>query len=815
MYKRNFLKLGIGIGIVMGILTGCASRISIGESNDKMQSESADNKADANQDGTASLTAYEVIPETFSLKFQKGSESVVVSQPGDERLVENFKQENGVSSWLYPEEKTAVTITPAEDYLQVVIRSEAETDNEFNWPVIMGDQYYLPLGEGKRVPKDDPVWNGYLKGKSFAVMEQLSMPFWAVAQGDHAIVTVLENPYRSQLLFSDAEENSFTLNHAYPKIDPQKEQKFRFYLTENDPVAAAKIYRGYVMEKGDFVTLKEKETKNPDIQKLYGAPHIYLWGEFIISPENVNWQAFRRGMNSSAIDNSAKDSNVKYSSTKDSNATGNSEIDNKINPGVIDSLKSSIEQLESGEEAINAFAEIETQDYVSEYQKDIICRALSEVLKKDDFYREDIMKVQDSFMQKCIEKGLDRMNESEKLQFNKHALAVNLPEIFSEADTWMNQETVNLVRDLKDSGIDRAWIGLNSWEQAFAKPELVETAVSLGYLMGPYDSYHSIHKPGEEQWITAKFSDSSLYENAVIEDENGEKITGFQDVGRKLNPTLSIPAVKQRLAGIEENGMPFNSWFIDCDATGEIYDDYTPEHITTQQEDLQARLERMAWIRDSRKVIGSEGGNDFAASTIAFAHGIELQSFSWMDEDMKSNKDSEYYIGKYYNPKGGAAERFTRQVPVKELYAQIFLNPTYDVPLFKLVYNDSVITTYHWDWSTFKIKDKVGDRMLREVLYNVPPLYHLDRTEWEKYKTPITEHTAVWSGFSKEAVLQEMTDFKYITEDGMVQMTEYGDQLQAVANYTDADYQYEKQNIPAHSVLLEQNGNQVIYTPEK
>ena len=52
-------------------------------------------------------------------------------------------------------------------------------------------------------------------------------------------------------------------------------------------------------------------------------------------------------------------------------------------------------------------------------------------------------------------------------------------------------------------------------------------------------------------------------------------------------------------------------------------------------------------------VIGSEGGNDFAASTIAYAHGIELKSFSWMDEDMKSNKDSEFYIGNYYNPSGG------------------------------------------------------------------------------------------------------------------------------------------------------------------
>ena len=54
----------------------------------------------------------------------------------------------------------------------------------------------------------------------------------------------------------------------------------------------------------------------------------------------------------------------------------------------------------------------------------------------------------------------------------------------------------------------------------------------------------------------------------------------------------------------------------------------------------------MAYIRDQyRFVVGSEGGNDFAASTIAFAHGIELKTFSWMDDDMKKNRDSEYYIG--------------------------------------------------------------------------------------------------------------------------------------------------------------------------
>lgn len=789
MTKRKLLNLCLGIGVIMGVLTGCASKISTDETNDKVQHQETNDNVQSkstkfNEPGdenvNTSSPAYEVNPETFTLEVKKGKETVVVSQPGEQRLVENFTQEKGVTSWLYPKEKIAVTITPAEDYLEVSVRSEEEMDNEFNWPVISGDMYYLPLGEGKRVPKDDPVWNNYLKGTSVSVMEQLSMPFWAAAQGENAVVTVLENPYRSELMFSETSENIFTLKHEYPEIDPEKEQRFRFYLTENDPVAAAKIYRSYVMEKGQFVTLKEKEAQNPDIQKLYGAPHIYLWGELIISSEDVNWQAFRGSIDSS----------------------------------VMEWLKTRIAQLESGDEAINALDEIKSQDYVGEYQKDIVCRALSEILKHDDFYQEEALHIQDPFMQSCIKKGLDNLSESEQLQFHKHALAANLPEVFLEVDNWMNQETVNLVRELKENGIDHAWIGLNNWEQAYAKPELVATAVSKDYLIGPYDSYHSIHKPGEEQWITAAFQDTSLYENAVIEDKNGEKITGFQNVGRKLNPTLSIPAVEHRLQSIEGNGVGFNSWFIDCDATGEIYDDYTPEHLTTQQEDLQARLERMSLIRDSNKVIGSEGGSDFAASTIAFAHGIELQSFSWMDEDMKNNKDSEYYIGKYYNPKGGAAERFTRQVPVKEQYAQIFLNPKYDVPLYKLVYNDSVITTYHWDWSTFKIKDKVEDRMLREVLYNVPPLYHLDSTEWEKYKTAITSHTAAWSQFSKEAVQEEMTDFEYLTDDGLVQMTNYGEQLTAVANFTDADFQYENQNIPAHSVLMEQNGNSVIYTPE-
>ena len=225
----------------------------------------------------------------------------------------------------------------------------------------------------------------------------------------------------------------------------------------------------------------------------------------------------------------------------------------------------------------------------------------------------------------------------------------------------------------------------NSWEQAYENrswSKLRSARIISSPATTPTIRFTSRTR---EQWITAQFDDQSLYENAVIRDHNGKPESGFQNVGRKLNPTLSLPVVKNRMEDhYVQPACRLTPGLSDCDATGEIYDDYTPSHITTQEEDLAARLERMSYIRDQyHLVIGSEGGNDFAASDIAYAHGIELKTFAWMDEDMKKNRDSDYYIGKYYNPNGGAAEHFSKRIPVKDQYHTIFVDPKYDTPSFQ------------------------------------------------------------------------------------------------------------------------------------
>ena len=124
------------------------------------------------------------------------------------------------------------------------------------------------------------------------------MPFWISSAGDYAVLFIMEDPFHTKIGFRQNPDLTFSLNNEFPAIDTDRTKQFRIYLTDNDPVSAAKLYRKYVRETDWFITLEQKAESNPMIRKLYGAPFIYLWGERLISPEDVNWPAFRTAIGS-------------------------------------------------------------------------------------------------------------------------------------------------------------------------------------------------------------------------------------------------------------------------------------------------------------------------------------------------------------------------------------------------------------------------------------------------------------------------------------------------------------------------------------
>ena len=383
---------------------------------------------------------------------------------------------------------------------------------------------------------------------------------------------------------------------------------------------------------------------------------------------------------------------------------------------------------------------------------------------------------------------IERIPEAEKLLGAAHVYL------------WGDGLSVKLLERFAESGLDRLWLGVDSWQDGFRHPTAVAKARELGYLIGPYDSYHSIHHPNEKDtWETAQF-DLSLYETGAIVNADGTKNRGFKKKGYHLSPLVAQPYVEDRVNGIVAQ-MPtdFNTWFIDCDAYGELFDDYSSSHPATQLDDMNARLARIAWIRDTHKmVVGSEGGAAYAATTIHFAHGMMVPVIGWGDPDMKT-KDSPYYIGGYWPPEGPAIH--IKQVPLKPNYLYHYYDPRFRLPLYQIVFHDSVITTNHWGSGSLKFENAIETLALLELLYNVPPLYHLNMVEFSKHKAWIQRHYAFLSPLHRHIGGQAMTGFEWLTDNRQVQRTEFGDAVELFANFGTDPFEYEGVMIPSRSVV--------------
>ncbi|MGW6381356.1 glycoside hydrolase [Peribacillus butanolivorans] len=726
---------------------------------------------------------FNVDPETFAFEVESNGVTERVSEPLADMEVSNLKDDENIISWTYLEQGIDVAIEKKDKYVDVTIKSSKDEENLFSWPSVKGDGYMLPLNQGKYIPSNDSIWRSYLNEKKMKVIEAFSMQFFAVDKSEYSVVYIIKNPYNNEIAFNTENDIEFTFNHEFPTINEQKEYGFRIYVTEKNPVDIAKTYKNYLIEQGDFKSLADKAEENSNIEKLYGAPHAYFWDRTVISEGNIEWAILRDA------------------------------IPEKLKLWIQGLLTTKVED---GSELSLAFEDLNSVDYVDKYTKNRIINSLSAVMQLKEFYNPEVFTETNKEIQRLLNRGIENLNPVELIDLNKRLLKSVLGNAVDPIEQWADANTVEVIKDMKDSGLENMWIGLDDWQEGFIKPELVTEAEDMGYLIGTYDSYHSIHEPGKEKWETAKFKDTSLYENATVTNKDGNKIEGFQGAGRKLNPTLAMPSVKERVTSILNTGLAFNSWFLDTDGTGEIYDDYTPEHVTTEEEDIHARIKRMEYLqKEWNMVVGTEGGNDFANKNVAFAHGIETPSFSWMDKDMSKNKESDYYVGRYYSSTGGVPELFSKQIPLKNKYKKLFLDSNYTIPLYKLVYNDSVITTYWWGWGTLKIEDEISNRMLYEVLYNVPPLYHIDKHEWEKHKETIVRHSKVWSNFSKKAITEEMTGFKIISDDRLVQMTEFGEALSVVANFSEDEFNFQGETIPGKSLLIIDGNSNTIYTPKK
>jgi hypothetical protein len=665
----------------------------------------------------------------------------------------------------------------------------AERPGEFAWPVIEGDPgaraFIMPFNEGSYVPTDHAGWIGRLTGRDpIDTTEGLSMPFFGIDHGDFTLTYIATNQFGNEIQFTERDGRlGLRFAHRFGRLWEKKEFGFVIRRGGPSPIEPARQYRRWLVEQGGFVSMREKIAQLPAAEKLLGAAHIYLWGDAPLSHHNVlDWQGLA------------------------------SKLSGADRTGPAEHIWGRLD-----DETRGYIADAATQRRPQFWLRRHVADALSKLLLERDFFDAAAWKGIRLPAEAVALADEDALNEAEYRQLNMMALAAAFPGVFAPHETWGDGFSVKMMDAFAEAGLDRLWLGANSWQAGCNHPQAVARAEELGYLVGPYDSYDSVHDPdagADDTWETAQF-DRALYETGGMVKWNGEKRTGFQRKGYHLSPIAARPYVEKRVNGIfEVLPAPFNSWFIDCDAYGNLFDDYSELHPGTAEDDMNARLDRMAWIRDTfRLVIGSERGAGFAAPVMHFAHGMTTGAFgSWGDDEMNKDKESPYYLGAWWPP--DAPGVFVKQVPLKPVYYTFHYDPAYRLPLYQTVFHDSVVTTHHWQRHSLKFTDQIDTVALTELLYTVPPLYHMNLDELEKHRDTILAHYGVFSPLHREIATLPMKDFAWLTEDRMVQRTSFGDSVTVTANFREKEWHGEGLDVPARSVLIRRRGaDEIVYTP--
>jgi hypothetical protein len=686
------------------------------------------------------------------------------------------------ATWSIPDQ--GLSVRAAIDGTTLELSFEAKHAGDITWPIVVGAApiraLILPAAEGSYVPVDDEQWTKWLTTRDpLDTTVDLSMPFVGVDVGSATITYLLPNIFDNEVAFKAADNRlGFSIAHTFRKNWKVKQWSVRVSVGNNSPVEPARTYRQYLLQTKQFVSLADKIKKTPDAEKLLGAAQAYIWGDGPIARGDVkNWKSLATQL-----------------------------LAEKDKPTVGGRIMALLDK-----DTTQAVSDLVSEEWPDDFNKGLLASGLSDLLERRDFYIEGLSAPDDA--KTILAKGAEHLTPAEICRANSVILFAAYSDLFNPIATWGDGVSNKFLDKLRESGFDRMALWTSDWRGLRDRPEIVTHAKEIGYLLGPYDSYNGIHRHDQKNtWETSQFDDPDLYESGAMIKADGTKRTGFNKIGHMLSPIAARPAVEARVRKLL-NDIPANTVFVDCDAFGQFYDDYNPAHPCTQLDDMNERLSRMSWIRDTfGAVISSEGGSSFAAPVIHSSQGIATTGMGWGDKEM-SDRSSKYFLGRYYPNE--APDVFFKRVPLKDEYWHIYLDPRYRLPLFEVALHDSVINTHHWSFGSRKVEDPRGDRELTELLYGLPPLYHLNLAEFAKTKAILAKHYAFFSPLHRKTATLPMTNFKFLAVDQTVQQSTFGDNITLIANFGDKSFTAGDDTIPPGQILEKDGSAKSLYEADK
>ncbi|MGX1777657.1 glycoside hydrolase [Nocardia brasiliensis] len=347
---------------------------------------------------------------------------------------------------------------------------------------------------------------------------------------------------------------------------------------------------------------------------------------------------------------------------------------------------------------------------------------------------------------------------------------------------WGDGRTPEAIRTMRELGLTRMWLGYDAGADPMTRAA-VDAAKAAGYLAGPYDSYDNAQDPA-----TADNPGSSwpgLWPSGCVHDAEGNPETGFGGRGCYLSTQALAQrpqVLDDRYATMTANGA--NTYFLDVDAAGQFFDDYTPGHSMNKKQDRDNRLTRMRALVEQRgQVLGSESVGAWASTLPAFSHGSQtpVSDLLW-----KAQRDKQSWGG--WAPES-APKFFFQPAELPAAAATAMFDPAYRVPLYETVLHDSIVNLDRWELAYYKLPQQQTMRALTAILNNTPLNFALDRAELDRHGAEIARLQQFFAPLHEAAGTTPMTSFQWLTADHLVQRSTFGDGVLTVtANFGTAPH---------------------------
>jgi hypothetical protein len=378
---------------------------------------------------------------------------------------------------------------------------------------------------------------------------------------------------------------------------------------------------------------------------------------------------------------------------------------------------------------------------------------------------------------------------------------------------WGDGKNLAMLRIFESLNIQHLWIGYDPSpaEKWNVTQDYVSLAKKLGYLIAPYDSFDNAQDPKTADNINSIWK-HDLWPQGCIRNQDGSILVGFAGRGCYL----SSEAFRLREAtekNIEERintltALGNNSYFLDVDAASPLFDDYANDHTMTEVQDKTNRLERMKYVSDARQlVLGSESGLAWANPVISYNNG----SFSTFNEAFWPILNDKEHFGGWFP--SDAPQLFFKPFDAPQAFITASYDPRYRVPLYEAVLHDSIVSTDRWELNELKIPAIRQTKALLESLYNVPAIWVLNIDALKNNARQFKHYYQFFSPLHRVAGLEPLTSFAWLSEDRLVQQTQFGKVLVITANFSKHHYR-DIGSLCVKAVWLD-SGKSSFYCPEK